>query len=157
MVTDTFSTEDQQALYFSRSDTDQHLGTYGAYPFSLDDSVWPTAEHYYQAMKFADPAYQEKIRLATTPAQARKLGRSRLKRIRRDWRNVKIAYMTRAIYTRYKTHAELGVQLSQSDVKLVENSQYDYFWGCGRDRRGNNHYGQVLMNVRDKLRHEAVK
>jgi ribA/ribD-fused uncharacterized protein len=155
MATDTFSAEDQQALYFSRTDVDQTFSTYAAYPFNLDENVWPTAEHYYQAMKFTDPAYQEKIRLAATPAQARKLGRTRLKRIRSDWAKVKIAYMTRAIYTRCKTYPEQASLLSQSEVKLVENSQYDYFWGCGRDRRGNNHYGQVLMNIRDKLRQQS--
>lgn len=37
------------------------------------------------------------------------------------------------------------------DKKLVENSVYDYFWGCGCDCRGNNKYGEVLMNIRDKL------
>jgi predicted NAD-dependent protein-ADP-ribosyltransferase YbiA (DUF1768 family) len=37
---------------------------------------------------------------------------------------------------------------------LVESSNYDYFWGCGRDRRGENMYGKVLMNVREKLREE---
>jgi hypothetical protein len=155
MATDTFSAEDQQALFFSRTDVDQAFSTYAAYPFNLDENVWPTAEHYYQAMKFTDTAYQEKIRLAATPGQARKLGRTRLKRIRRDWRKVKVAYMTRAIYTRCKTYPEQGRLLSQSEVKLVENSQYDYFWGCGRDRRGNNHYGQVLMNVRNKLRQQS--
>jgi hypothetical protein len=60
--------------------------------------------------------------------------------------------MTRAVYTKCKTHAEIAaLLLSTGSNRLVENSQYDYFWGCGRDRRGTNSYGQVLMNVRDKL------
>lgn len=37
---------------------------------------------------------------------------------------------------------------------LMENSQYDYYWGCGRDRLGHNAYGKVLINVRKKLREE---
>jgi len=155
MATDLFSAEDQQALYFSRIDTEENFSTYAPYPFSLEGSNWPTVEHYYQAMKFNDPVYQEKIRLAATAGQARKLGRNRLKRIRRDWREVKTTYMTRAIYTRCKTYPELSQQLAHSQTKLVENSQYDYYWGCGRDRRGNNHYGKVLMNVREKLRQES--
>jgi len=41
--------------------------------------------------------------------------------------------------------------LDTQEEQLVENSQYDYFWGCGRDRRGDNHYGKVLMGIRSKL------
>ena len=35
-----------------------------------------------------------------------------------------------------------------------ELSGYDYFWGSGRDMRGKNNFGKVLMGVRDKLRSE---
>ena len=57
--------------------------------------------------------------------------------------------MTRAVYIRARSHPELAQELlNTGDQTLVENSQYDYFWGCGRDRRGNNTYGKVLMNVR---------
>jgi ribA/ribD-fused uncharacterized protein len=64
--------------------------------------------------------------------------------------------MTRAVYTKCKTYDDIaGLLLSTGTQRLVENSQYDYFWGCGRDRRGENMYGQILMNVRDKLMQEA--
>ena len=45
--------------------------------------------------------------------------------------------------------------LATGDNPIVENDQYDYYWGCGRDRRGDNTYGKVLMDVREKLRQEA--
>lgn len=35
--------------------------------------------------------------------------------------------------------------------------QYDYFWRNGRDMRGNNAFGKVLMNIRDKLRKEQAQ
>jgi len=151
-----FSPEDQQNQYFSRSDDSNVLGSFSAHAFLLDGQQWPSVEHYYQAMKFADTAYQEKIRLAASPAKARKLGRTRFKRIRRDWPEVKNAYMTRAVYTKCRTHPEVASALLNNPAKLVENSQYDYYWGCGRDRRGKNNYGQVVMNVRDKLQQEAL-
>jgi ribA/ribD-fused uncharacterized protein len=63
--------------------------------------------------------------------------------------------MTRAIYTKCKTYPEIAERLLETgDKKLVENSAYDYFWGCGRDRRTENTYGKVMMNVREKLRKE---
>jgi predicted NAD-dependent protein-ADP-ribosyltransferase YbiA (DUF1768 family) len=46
----------------------------------------------------------------------------------------------------------LATLLATGDRQIVETSQYDYFWGCGRDTRGYNHYGQILMDVRGRLR-----
>ena len=134
------------------------FGSYADYPFKLDDKEWPTVEHYFQAMKFEDEALQEKIRQADSAEKARKMGRSRLrkKQIRSDWKNIRQVIMTRAVYTRCRTYSHLTQQiLDTGDNKLVENNSYDYFWGCGRDRRGENRYGQVLMNVRKKLKEES--
>lgn len=150
-----FKGEDQHSIFFSRADDQQPLGTWSYHPFNLEDKEWPTVEHYFQAMKFVDPNYREKIRLAETPKQARKLGRTRFKKIRKDWKKVKVVFMTRGVYTKCKTFTNVAdALLETADKKLVENSVYDYYWGCGRDRRGTNQYGEVLMNVRKKLMEE---
>ncbi|MCG8671226.1 MAG: NADAR family protein [Pseudomonadales bacterium] len=148
-----FAATDKDAIYFSRSDPEQEFGAWSKHSFELEDKEWPSVEHYFQAMKFSDEAYQEKIRLAESPKQARKLGRTRFKKIRKNWSAVKAVYMTRALYTKCQAYPHIGEALLETgDKKLVENSLYDYYWGCGRDRRGENMYGQVLMNVRNKLR-----
>ena len=56
-------------------------GEYGAfsnfarYPIKLKGKLWPTSEHYFQAMKFPTrPEHQEKIRLNYNPGTAKKLG-----------------------------------------------------------------------------------
>jgi ribA/ribD-fused uncharacterized protein len=151
-----FPGDDGQSLYFARSDITQILGTFSAHPFTLENKEWPTVEHYFHAMKFKDSDYQDKIRVASTSKKARKLGRTRLEKIRNDWSTARTVFMTRAVYTKCKTYDDIaGLLLSTGTQRLVENSQYDYFWGCGRDRRGENMYGQILMNVRDKLMQEA--
>ncbi len=156
MAEGLFSEKDEATLYFSRSDDSQVFGAWSSHPFVLEDVEWPTVEHYYQAMKFDNPEYQNKIRQAATPKQARKLGRSRFKKRRNDWAKLKVVYMTRALYTKCKTYSDIAQELLDTgDRKLVENSLYDYYWGCGRDRRGENRYGQILMNVRGKLREEV--
>lgn len=146
---------DEDALFLSRSDASEPLGTFSKHSFDLDDTQWPSVEHYFQAMKFEDADYREKIRQAPHPKKARKLGRSRFKNIRKDWAKVKTVVMTRGVYIKCRSYPEIAQQLLDTeDRKLIENSQYDYYWGCGRDRRGDNTYGKVLMNVREKLREE---
>ena len=65
--------------------------------------------------------------------------------------------MTRGFYIKCRTHPEVAKALLATDTrKIVESSMYDYYWGCGRDGRGHNTYGKVLMAVRDKLKTEEV-
>jgi len=149
---------DEGALFVCRSDLDELLGTYSPHSFFLDDKEWSTAEHYFQAMKFegTDKEHFEKIRVSVSAKQARKLGRSKFKSIRDDWAKVKRVVMTRALYTKCRTHNDVAQLLLDShERKILENSQYDYYWGCGRDRRAENIYGKVLMDVRAKLLEEA--
>lgn len=154
-----FNTAPDDARYLSRLEASELLGTVSSHPFQLDDRIWPTVEHYVQAMQFLDEQKQERIRQAETPHLARKLGKTGLfRRPRPDWQKVRQAYMTRGVYTKCRTHAEVAeALLATGDEKLVESDQYDYYWGCGRDRRGDNIYGKVLMQVRDKLKEEATQ
>ena len=148
---------DEDALFISRSDEVEILGTHSLYAFDLEGESWPSVEHYYQAMKFqqSSPAQYAKIREAKTAKQARRLGRTRFSSIRKDWAELKRVVMTRAVYTKCRSHELVAqVLLDSGDRKILENSQYDYFWGCGRDRRAENTYGKVLMDVRAKLREE---
>lgn len=152
-----FESPTENDLFLSRREATEPLGTCSPHSFQLEDRVWPTVEHYIQAMQFTDEQRQEQIRLANTPTEAQKLGRTGwLRRPRPDWKTLRKVYMTRAVYTKCRTYSEVAqALLATGDQKIVENDQYDYYWGCGRDRRGDNTYGKVLMAVRNKLLEEA--
>ncbi len=153
MALGIFPELDEDAIYLSRTNPDEILGTYSSYNFILEDKEWPTVEHYYQAMKFLDENYQEKIRNAKDAKKARSLGRTRMKKIRKDWSKIKDIIMTRGVYIKCRSHEPVAkALLDTEEKKLVDSTQYDYYWGVGRDRRGKNAYGKVLMNVRRKLR-----
>lgn len=153
-----FPPQNVDAVMISREDSEHPLSSFSHFPFRLDGLEWPTVEHYFQAMKFVKEADRERVRLAATPNDARKQGKAKLfKKIRKDWNNVDEIVMTRAVYTQAKTHNDIADALIETgDKKIMENSQYDYTWGCGRDGRGLNKYGVVLMNVRNKLLQEIA-
>lgn len=146
----------ENALQISRLDPTEVLGCAIARQFLLDGHPWPTAEHYYQAMKYPGQDRALAIREAASAREARKLGRGWFKRPRRDWDKVRVVVMTRAIYTQCRTWPEFAeALLATGDKDILEVSNYDHFWGIGRDQRGDNHYGKVLMDVRAKLRAEG--
>jgi len=145
-----FSVDDKKAVYVSRTDADNPLSSYSSHAFELDGDTWPSVEHYYQANKFEDESIKESIKTTSNAEEARKIAKKR--NIRSDWKKNKVTFMTRAVYIKCCTHEDVRRSLlSTGDDDIVENSQYDYFWGCGRDLRGDNVYGKILMDVRKKI------
>lgn len=63
--------------FYSVNDEYGEFSNFALFPIKLDEKIWPTTEHYFQAQKFLDKTYQEKIRRAKTPMLAAALGRDR--------------------------------------------------------------------------------
>ena len=143
----------EESIYLSRRDTESPLASYALYRFELDGETWPSVEHYYQGMKFEERELRDQIINAADALEANKIADKNKRKIRKDWKKIRKLMMTRALYTMFKTHSYAANKLLSTETnKLVENSQYDYYWGCGRDLRGDNRYGQILMDIRHKLR-----
>lgn len=152
-----FKPRADNVVYLSRTDANEPLSSYSRHGFDLDGLHWPSVEHYFQAMKSEDAALRARVAATQHPREARRVGRSRRVKLRKDWKKVRRVIMTRAVYTKCKTHPEVAkVLLATGDNPLVALNSYDYYWGCGRDGRGHNTYGVVLMDVRDKLREEQL-
>lgn len=147
-----FEHKGKQLFTVTRNDESNPLSSYAVYAFELDGFEWPTVEHYYQAMKFEDEGYREKIRQAKSAKEATKLGHSFWQKRRKDWKKTSITYMTRGTYIKCRTHPHIGeMLLGSGDLDIAELSMYDYFWGSGRDMRGSNEFGKLLMGIRNKL------
>ena len=142
------------AIYFySNSDQYGALSNFSPHGIQMDGVWWPTVEHYFQAQKFADGDYREKIRGTYSPKQAKTLGRSRKLPIRSDWDEARNDIMYAACLKKFQTHQDVReLLLSTGDEELIENAANDYYWGCGRSGSGQNKLGQILMSVRAELR-----
>lgn len=130
------------------------FSNFAYYGFELDESWWPTSEHYYQSQKFitTDKEWCEKIKQVKTPKEAANMGRDRTHLLRPDWEEVKDEIMYKAVLKKFQTHQNIReILLSTGDELIVENSPVDYYWGCGADGSGKNKLGQVLMAVREIL------
>ncbi|WP_313913956.1 NADAR family protein [Tahibacter sp.] len=143
--------------FYRPSEDYGEFSNFSPHRIHLDGKSWPTSEHYFQAQKFHDPAYRERIRTARSPMDAANLGRDRKQKLRPDWESVKVEVMRNAVRAKFSQHAELtALLLATGDAKLVEHTANDAYWGDGGDGRGRNMLGQVLMQVREALRAAAA-
>ena len=131
------------------------FSNFSAHPIRINDRVWPTTEHYFQAQKFAGTPHEEEIRQIESPMIAARMGRDRKRKLRRDWERVKVGIMREAVEAKFRQHDELrALLLGTGDATLIEHTENDDFWGDGGDGRGRNELGRILMAVRQRLRDE---
>lgn len=138
--------------FYGANDEYGEFSNFAAFPIKVDGLMWPTSEHYFQAQKFEDGSYREKIRKAKTPMIAAQWGRDRKMKLRRDWESVKVDVMLKAVMAKFSQHEELkNMLLETGDARLVEHTENDSYWGDGGNGRGRNMLGQLLMKVRESL------
>ncbi|VXB80467.1 conserved hypothetical protein [Flavobacterium sp. 9AF] len=135
------------------------LGYYGEfsnfanYPVRLNGQVWQTAEHYFQAQKFENKSYQDKIANALTPMKAAELGRSRKEKIKMNWDKKKDNVMYEVIKAKFMQHEELrSLLVGTNNAIIVEHTENDAYWGDGGNGKGKNKLGKILMKVREELK-----
>ena len=135
--------------------------------FIVNDLIYATAEHfmmYQKAILFGDMTVANKILTATTPNDAKKLGRDISNFDDEIWNKYRFDIVVQANLHKFSQHSELNsFLLSTNDLILVEASPVDKIWGIGiaADHpdaknpikwQGLNLLGYALMVVREKLR-----
>jgi N-glycosidase YbiA len=119
---------------------------------TLHGKEYATVEHWFQSQKFTDPELQEKIRLATTPASAKKLGRTRDRSFRSDWDSLREEIMIEGLRAKFDQNVFLYTSLLKTGIaELQEHSSWDSYWGSGPTGKGKNRMGHLLMKVRTEL------
>lgn len=146
-------TEDRFDL--SHMDTSSLLSSWSKHSINLDDCDWPSVEHYVQAMKYDNPVIKEKICTAEHPRAAKKFAEAWWRKKKANWKTEREVFMKRGMYTKCKTYPEVAKALLETGEKaILDTSNFDYYWGCGRDIRGENRFGKILMDIRTKLLEE---
>lgn len=113
--------------------------------FELDGQWWTSAEQYFQAAKFLDPGYREKIRNCHDGDACWNLGNTRQYPIRADWEAVKVEIMYRANKAKFTAEGNEALRdalLSTGSGRIVAHGFP--FWA---------HWNGVLLErIREELR-----
>ncbi len=136
-------------------------------PFTIDGLTYATSEHYMMAEKarlFGDAAIREQIIAASSPGEAKQLGRQVADFDEVVWNERRFEIVVTGNLAKFSQHTAMGEFLLQTGNKiLVEASPRDRIWGIGMGRnnenaenpsawRGLNLLGFALMEVRGQLR-----
>ena len=142
----------EEALRFSRFDIHSVFSTVSNHPIELEDTRWPTAEHYFQARTLRSSAAIERVTVAATGMDAYKIGSPWYRRKIDGFKTIRRTLMTRALYIKVQMYEEVRQALLDSgDQVIAESSLYDHYWGIARDGRGENMLGHIWMDIRAKL------
>ena len=123
-------------------------------PMIIDNVVYTTNEHYFQAMKSLNPKERQAIVLAPTPGKAKHLGRK--VSLRKDWEDIKEEVMLTGLRHKFSNPELRKKLLATGNEELIEGTTWhDNYWGicdcetCGG--QGKNRLGKLLMQVREEL------
>lgn len=135
-------------------------------PFEVDDTVYPTAEHWMMSQKarlFGDDETASRILTAESPKEVKQLGREARGFDAAVWDDKKFGIAQEGSFHKFGQNAELrDYLLSTKDLVLVEASPVDHVWGIGLAAgdpdapnplrwRGENLLGFALMRARERL------
>ncbi|MGH1343607.1 MAG: NADAR family protein [Nannocystales bacterium] len=138
--------------FYRAGDEYGEFSNFSRHPIDLGGQRWPTTEHYFQAMKFADATLRERIRTASGPGEAARMGR-RFPGLRSDWEAAKEDVMMDALRAKFAQHHRCQrMLLNTGDAELIEHTRNDFYWADGGDGTGRNRLGVLLMQLRAELR-----
>lgn len=149
----------------------------------IDNKHWITTEQYFQAQKFTGTPYFDIIHQADSPMKAFALARQKKLagyqakwvvnkktcnrhvnelvdehkhvKIIENWDDIKLGVMKKALIAKFCQDETLKtLLLSTGDAGIEEASPRDDYWGTGKDGKGGNKLGELLMQVREFLRNE---
>lgn len=151
------NTEYEKAYQIRRFDDSHPLSSVSAHPILLEDENWITAEHYVNARLVASSSLAKQIADCQSGEQAAALAKPWYRKKVANWKQIRKVLMTRALYTKVQMYEEVRQALIDTgDQLIVETSAYDHYWGIGRDQRGDNAYGKVLMDIRNKINQQKA-
>ncbi|WP_415913309.1 NADAR family protein [Neptuniibacter sp. QD37_11] len=149
--------EDRQVKFWSHQRANGFLSNFFMAEIRVDGLIWPSTEHYYQAMRFEGLPMAEAIRRCPDAKAAKELAWS--VPAPESWTlERRIRVMQKAVMAKFTQHEELRIALlATGTAEIIEASKNDGLWGWGPDKDGINLLGILLMQLRAQLSGDCVQ
>lgn len=129
----------------------QDLSPFSAHEVEIDDVVYKTAEHAYQALRTV-PEARERVVSARSPLDAWRQGQLSKERNELVADFDKDALMELVFRAKLAQHGDVRrVLFASGNRELLKVYDKDYYWGTGADGSGDNKMGKLWMKLREEL------
>lgn len=147
---DYLNKDDNEAVYFFCSPFEP-LNNWSAHAVKIWGKTFHTLEHAYHYKKFDDnnPEVAKMILESPSPWAAMKIATDNKHLRQTDWENIKRTVMKELLQAKLAQNEDVRLLLKKTGSRrIVENSPWDNYWGCGADSQGQNVMGQLWMELR---------
>lgn len=140
--------EDYSDGIYGFFDEYRYLSNFWYSPFNLYGHFWATNEHFFQAMKASNHDDMLRVNRASSPGEAKRLGREI--KIREDWESIKLRVMQVGVRAKFDQNHDLKEKLLSTRGMYLEETNHwgDKYWGVCNGV-GQNKLGQILMAYRE--------
>ena len=145
--------------FYSKDEPYYEFTNFANFPIIVDGCFYNTSEHYFQAQKLVGTPYVDYVALLPRPRDAFEFPRQPhiAYWVRKDWQFVKESVMYKGLYHKFTQYSDLKkLLLETGNRNLIEDSPHDSYWGIGRDGKGLNRLGHLLIKLRSALRNQRV-
>ena len=134
-----------------------YLANYSDYGFYKNGIHYKTVEHYYQSEKFSNKKIKDSIINCDSPKDASNIGRDRNNKRIENFKDIKLKVMEDGVYLKFSQNKDIRSKLIETGRNIIrEMSVKESFWGVGPSKRGDNHIGIILMNVRRRVKEDLL-
>ncbi|MBY0538548.1 NADAR family protein [Patescibacteria group bacterium] len=128
-----------------------YLSPFSAHEVVVDDIVYKTAEHAYQALRMKPEARAEIID-SPSPLEAWRRAQTSKENNQIDESVDKLELMEKIFRAKLKQHKDVrDILESTATQELLKVYDTDYYWGTGADGSGENQMGKLWMKLRAEL------
>ena len=132
------------------------LDNFSPYGLIMNGMFFPTGEHAFQYLKFADTNMEiaDKIINASSPDEARAIAQENKKQRPLNWADLKYYKMEYVFKLKAVQNPKVREILEQTDDLTIAECcvDEDTDWGLDKTFQGENHLGKIWMKVRDDLK-----
>jgi ribA/ribD-fused uncharacterized protein len=137
-------------LMIAAGDASNPLSNFNRCRIAYGGLIFPSVEHAFHAQRTEVEADRLRIRMARSPADARRVGESLHPRI--GWDKTRVSVMHELLTIKFGERSLADKLVATGDKTLVVSNEWnDRFWGLS-GTEGDNWLGRLLADVRDAVR-----
>lgn len=116
-------------------------------PFEMHNIIFPTVDHYYNAMKTSN--YEDFLTISQLSTTQEVYELIQILDIRDDWYDVRDRIMEYGLHKKFENYPLRGQLLDTGNCEIINGNNSDRYWGIILEtKKGENKLGKLLMKLR---------